>query len=121
MRRLCFWVMAIQFAVITYSSQVLSETFLKEGEGRDLVLGTCTACHSESLVLKNHMTRDHWDETITWMQEKQGLWELSPDERKTILDYLATHQGLEETGNAQAFNSSLYRYHYPPNPLVQPD
>lgn len=121
MRRKCFLSIAVFFAALCCSNPAQSETLLKEGEGRDLVLGTCTACHSESLVLKNHMTRDRWDETITWMQEKQGLWELSPDERKTILDYLAVHQGIAETGNAKAFNSSLYRYHYPPNPLVQPE
>ncbi len=96
-------------------------TRLKPGEGRELVLGTCTACHSEALVLKNHMTRKRWDETITWMQEKQGLWELSKADRRTILDYLAKHQGVSATGDGRQAGPSLYKHHYPPNPLVLPE
>ena len=119
MKLLRLWVIVILLNGWAHSCLAQSETLLKPGAGRDLVLATCTACHSELLVLKNHMTRDRWDETITWMQEKQGLWELSQEERKTILDYLAVHQGINDDGKAQAFNPSLYRYHYPPNPLVQ--
>ena len=47
----------------------VSEDF-PPGKGRQLVVDTCTACHSAKLVLQNRMTRDNWDETITWMQEK---------------------------------------------------
>lgn len=92
---------------------------LPEGKGRDLVLETCTACHTASIILQNHMTRKKWDETLTWMQDKQGLWELEPPVRNTILDYLAKHQG-EGTSNsstAQPPHNPMYEFDYHPNPL----
>ena len=52
---------------------------LPPGDGVDLVLENCTACHSTEIIRENHMSRKAWDETITWMQEKQGLWELGKD------------------------------------------
>ncbi len=117
MRRF-FFLFIFLFVVGVTTGFAEPETRLQKGEGRDLVLATCTACHSEALVLKNHMTRERWDETLTWMQEKQGLWELAPDERKSILDYLGKYQGVQGTESAHFHGPSLYRYHYPPNPLA---
>ena len=96
------------------------------GKGQALVADTCTACHSSKLVLQNRMSRDNWNETITWMQEKQGLWELTVEERTTILDYLSTVLGTEETGSKQSTQKEsskarkrvrIYQYDYKPNPL----
>lgn len=71
---------------------------LPEGPGRDLVLNTCTVCHSDSIIKAQQMTREQWDHTITWMQKQQGLWELDTDTRKGILDYLASHFGPGASG-----------------------
>ncbi len=97
------------------TADAFAQTRLAPGKGRDEVLGNCTVCHSESLILNNRMSRQRWDETITWMQDKQGLWELEPKLRKTILNYLAKHQGISR---ASGFGS-MYRHHYPPNPLTR--
>jgi cytochrome c len=51
----------------------------------------CTACHSEMLIAQQGLTRERWDELLDWMVEKQGMSELDPDRRETILDYLAEH------------------------------
>ncbi len=119
MRRFIFLLTIILMAVGTSPMGATAETRLQTGKGRDLVLDTCTLCHSESLLLNNRMTREHWDETITWMQEKQGLWQLDPKDRTTILDYLAKYQGVPGAGKSSRTGSALYRYHYPPNPLVK--
>ena len=91
---------------------------LPAGDGVDLVLENCTACHSTEIIRENHMSRKAWDEIITWMQEKQGLWELGED-RKIILDYLAKAQGIitnkDQTVRKQT--NPMYEFDYRPNPL----
>ena len=93
---------------------------LQTGNGLDLVLDNCTTCHSAEIILQNHMSRSDWNRTITWMQEEQGLWELELDDRKRIIDYLATYQGKTSTSaetSKNAQKNKMYRYNYLPNPL----
>jgi len=63
------------------------------GEGRELVVANCTACHSDKLVTQNRSDRQGWRELIHWMQKKQGLWPLDPQTEDIIVGYLATHYG----------------------------
>ncbi|OZG69761.1 hypothetical protein BTA51_29500 [Hahella sp. CCB-MM4] len=51
--------------------------------------GLCSACHSLALVKQQGLTRESWNETLTWMQEEQGMPELDPAMRELILDYLS--------------------------------
>lgn len=94
-----------------------NEGFLKNlppGTGQKLVANTCTICHSSAIILQNHMTRKKWDETITWMQKKQGMGKLTRQNRNKILSYLAKFQGVKgKSANTQR----MYKYDYPPNPL----
>ncbi|CAI2717119.1 hypothetical protein [Nitrospina watsonii] len=93
---------------------------LPQGQGRDAVIANCTACHNAALILQNRMSRSAWDALITWMQEEQGLWELEPEVRNSILDYLAKHQGPgapSGQGDAALHPNPMYEYQYPPNPL----
>ncbi len=76
-------------------------TGLAMGEGYEIVRATCTACHSAKLVTQNRATRAGWEEMIRWMQAKQGLWDLGENEA-AILDYLATHYGVEEQDGRRA-------------------
>lgn len=89
------------------------------GKGRDLVLENCTICHSTSIILQNHMTREAWDKTITWMQEEQGMWELEPADRKSILDYLSSFQGADQSQytDRKKRRNPMYEFYYPANPL----
>ncbi len=87
---------------------------LPEGEHRDLVVATCTACHGAALVASQRMDRKAWDETITWMQKTQALWELNGEQRGQVLDYLATHFG---PGEATTSDSPWAHPLYEPNPL----
>ena len=91
---------------------------LPSGPGVDLVLGNCTICHSTSIILQNHMDREAWDKTITWMQKEQGMWELEADDRKAILEYLSKHQGINQNMNRNSKRKqSMYEFDYSANPL----
>jgi len=107
---------------LIWASECLAEEVdyqgLAPGAGRDIVLENCTACHTASIILQNHMTRKKWDETITWMQDKQGLWPLGPKVRNTILDYLSKFQGEASfQPSTERPHNPMYEFDYPVNPL----
>ncbi len=90
---------------------------LKPGKGREQVQINCIPCHSTAIITATHATRARWDELITTMQQKHGLWPLIPTIRAQLLDYLAATQppsdpGLE-AGKQTPWAQPLYR----PNPL----
>ena len=65
--------------------------------GFEAVRANCTNCHSGKLVTQNRMTRSGWHQTIIWMQQTQGLWDLG-DQQKVILDYLEKHYAPTDVG-----------------------
>lgn len=90
---------------------------LKDLPGKALVVANCIPCHSTAIIAANHLTRRQWDETITTMQKKNGMWPIIPVIRQQILDYLELAQrpvdkGLSQ-GKATQWANPLYR----PNPL----
>ncbi len=92
-----------------------SDTILKPGQGRDIVMAACTQCHTAEIIVSSHMSRKTWDTTLTWMQETQGLVELEPDIRARILDYLVVTQGLDN--EADTGSSPWASPRYRPNPI----
>ena len=76
-------------------------TGLKEAAGLMTVVNNCTNCHSAKLVTQNRMTEERWNETIKWMQKKQGLWELGEDQ-KIIVDYLVKNYPPQKKGRRMA-------------------
>ena len=95
---------------------------LPSGEDRQLVLDNCTACHSTAIIRQQSLSRQRWDETITWMQEKQGLWDLEPTVREKILDYLSKAMEPESihgpgTKKRTRPEGAMYEFSYPANPL----
>ncbi|WP_337870598.1 c-type cytochrome [Meiothermus sp.] len=79
------WVVVLSLAVLWTG---LGQNALPEGPGRELVLQKCQTCHDIGLVTRERQTRERWDSLITEMQG-YGL-QLTPEERATILEYLAT-------------------------------
>jgi mono/diheme cytochrome c family protein len=79
------WVM---FLALTALWVGLGQNALPEGPGRELVLQKCQTCHEIGFVTRERQTRERWDSIITEMQG-YGL-RLTPEERATILNYLAT-------------------------------
>lgn len=59
------------------------------GTGRDEAFYACTACHNFKLVAAQGLSRERWDDSITWMTVKHSMPPLEGDERKVVLDYLA--------------------------------
>ena len=74
---------------------------LPEGPYRDEVFYLCTACHSSRLVRNQAMSRERWDETLTWMSERHGMPELEGEERERVLDYLTAHLRTGGRGRAE--------------------
>jgi hypothetical protein len=66
---------------------------LPEGPGRAETYGNCVACHSTMIIRQQRLSRRTWDEVLTWMVEDKGMWEMTPDVRATVLDYLVEHFG----------------------------
>lgn len=64
------------------------------GPGRELTGAICGACHSLAIVKQQGLSQADWDELLDWMVEEQGMVQLEPAARTTILDYLATHFGI---------------------------
>ncbi len=49
---------------------------LRPSKGREVVLENCVLCHSTAIILSSHMSRNRWDEVITWMQDEHDNQEL---------------------------------------------
>ena len=64
---------------------------LPASPGRDETFYTCTACHNFKLVAQQGMSRQRWNDTLTWMTERQGMPAIEGADRELILDYLSTH------------------------------
>jgi len=63
---------------------------LPAGEGRVETYAICSACHSIMLVQQQGMDRARWDDTLTWMEEEQGMPALEPEVREKVLSYLVS-------------------------------
>ncbi len=74
---------------------------LPAGLGREEVFYTCQACHSLAIVKQQGLDRDSWDECLVWMVEEQEMDPLDPEDRKLVLDYLATHFGRDSSKRRQ--------------------
>ena len=60
-----------------------------DGPGRDDAFYACAGCHAFRLVANQGLTRERWDETITYMTERHGMPKLEGKDREIILEYLA--------------------------------
>ena len=61
-----------------------------DGPNRENTFYFCTPCHSFKLVAAQGMSRERWDESLTWMVERHKMPDVQGEDRKKILDYLAT-------------------------------
>jgi hypothetical protein len=90
---------------------------LKPVKGRELILANCIPCHSTAVIAASHLTRAKWDQTITKMQQQNGLWPLPPSIRSQILDYLETTQPPSDPGLEKAKETQWAAPLYRPNPI----
>jgi hypothetical protein len=57
---------------------------------RDDAFYFCTACHSFKIVAAQRMSRDRWDQSLSWMVERHNMPDVQGEDRNKILDYLAS-------------------------------
>ena len=85
---------AVVLASAAPGQEVVEEpSVFPDGPYRDEVFYLCTACHSSRLVRNQAMSRERWDETLSWMSERHGMPDLAGEERAHFLDYLTAHFG----------------------------
>jgi hypothetical protein len=60
-----------------------------DGPNREDTFYFCTACHSFKIVAQQGMSRERWDESLTWMTERHNMPQVHGKDRDKILDYLA--------------------------------
>jgi virginiamycin B lyase len=66
---------------------------LPEGEGKAIVEAKCSQCHFLHRLTQMRWTHDNWEQKIAWMRERiherPGAMDLTDQEQKTVVDYLA--------------------------------
>src|SRR6516164_3416892 len=71
----------------------LPPPILPEGEGKAIVEAKCNQCHFLYRLTQMRWTHDNWEKKIAWMREriheKRGAVDLTDQEQKTVVDYLA--------------------------------
>jgi len=72
---------------------------MPDGPGKEDTYYNCIACHSFQVVTRQGMTRAMWDDTLTLMVERHGMFDLPEDERAVILEYLAEHYPAATPGD----------------------
>jgi len=63
------------------------------GAGRDDTFYACTACHAFRVVANQGLSRDRWNETLTYMIERHKMPDVTGKDRDVILDYLSATYG----------------------------
>lgn len=89
------------------------DTGLVQTTGWQEVKANCTECHSAQMIIQNSGNRAVWKSRIVWMQQTQGLGELSSETEDAILTYLAANYGQKEASRRGPLPSHLM----PLNPL----
>src|SRR5882724_3958358 len=64
---------------------------LPDGEGKGLILGTCTQCHSLNPIVLQRKTAAQWEHTVQDMSMRGA--QIRPDELAPITAYLSRHFG----------------------------
>jgi virginiamycin B lyase len=68
---------------------------LPAGEGKAIVEAKCNQCHFLRRLTQMRWTHDNWEKKIAWMRERiherPGAIDLTEQEQKTVVDYLAAN------------------------------
>ena len=76
---------------------------LPNGKGRDETFYACVVCHGSAIIKQQGMTRERWDQTLTWMTEKHNMAPPDAAERALIVDYLAATFPPRQRGRPNPF------------------
>lgn len=87
------------------------ESGLIIADGFDQTKAHCTVCHSAKFITQTGKSEKNWIDSIRWMQNTQGLWDLGEDE-KIVVGYLAKNYPETIVSRRANIKSHLM----PPNP-----
>jgi len=68
------------------------------GAGLDLINQRCAFCHNSAQIFSQHKSAAAWAATVDQMANRGA--EVSPEEMKTIVDYLSKNYGAPEQDTA---------------------
>jgi virginiamycin B lyase len=89
----------------------LPPPILPAGEGKAIVEAKCNQCHFLRRLTQMRWTHDNWEKKIAWMRERiherPGTIDLTDQEAKTVVDYLA--QNFSDTTPKADPNGRLSR------------
>jgi competence ComEA-like helix-hairpin-helix protein len=78
---------------------------LPAGKGKELVENTCGSCHGLDVVVAQHATKDGWSSIVDYMVSRGATG--TPDEIKTIVEYLAKNFPVAKTNVNKATSADL--------------
>ena len=87
---------AVIMALLAAPALAAERHQLAEGSGDEQVAIYCVPCHSLAIVTQQRLSHKVWDEVLEWMVAEQGMEALAADDRRIILDYLATHYSPDQ-------------------------
>lgn len=76
---------------------------LPPGTGREETFYACVVCHGSAIIRQQGMSRERWDQTLSWMTEKHGMPPPDQADRALIVDYLATTFPPRQRGRPNPF------------------
>ncbi|WP_207802586.1 c-type cytochrome [Motiliproteus coralliicola] len=93
-------------AKATTATEASTFGLLVPAPGVEVTYYTCTACHSERLVVQQGLTRTGWEEIFDWVIQEQGMAEPSAEDRQTILNYLTAHYNTDRPNAPKNSNAT---------------
>jgi len=78
---------------------------LPAGKGKELVENSCGSCHGLDVVVAQHATKDGWASIVDYMVSRGATG--TPDEIKTIVEYLAKNFPAAKTNVNKATSADL--------------
>jgi hypothetical protein len=61
-----------------------------DGPNREETFYFCTPCHGFKIVAAQGLSRERWDETLTFMTSRHNMPDVQGQDRDKMLDYLTT-------------------------------
>lgn len=96
---------ALLIPFVAASLTLVQAQDLPAGKGKDLVENTCGSCHGLDVVVAQHATHDGWASIVDYMVSRGATG--TPDEIKTIVDYLAKNFPASKTNVNKASSMDL--------------
>jgi competence ComEA-like helix-hairpin-helix protein len=90
---------------VAASLTLLQAQDLPAGKGKELVENTCGSCHGLDVIVAQHATKDGWASIVDYMVSRGATG--TPDEIKTIVEYLAKNFPAAKTNVNKATSADL--------------